>query len=140
MSPAKKATKKKVWVLLVAGWTGWDSVATGFVMLCTGAVGMHLVSIYGTIEPWQMTQLIHAFGGPLVKLFGCLFFSAWSWSVARAPTKNEHKAEWGEMDWKQQIVTGLLEKYVSIALMTIAVIFAVSIAPDILTVREYLKD
>ncbi len=137
-----KIGKLGIKVRLIAGWSWWDSASGMFLGLCIGAAGMHLIEIktLGVIKPWQMTQLLFALGGPLIKLFGCLFFFGRAWSLARIPSNKEHKANWGKLDWKQMIVTGLFEKYISIAMAFVAVAFALALAPDILTIGMYFKE
>lgn len=135
-----KIGKLGIKLRIVAGWTWWDSVSAGFLGLCVGAVVVHLLHIADIIEPWRLTQLLFTLGGPLIKLFGCLFFFGRAWSIARIPSNKEHKANWGKLDWKQMIVTGLFEKYISIAMVFIALAFGVALAPDILQVGMYFKE
>lgn len=137
-----KVGKLRIKLRIVAGWSWWGSVSAGFLGLCVGAAGMHLIEIkaLGVIKPWQMTQLLFAIGGPLIKLFGCLFFFGRAWSIARIPTKSEHKVNWGKLTAPQMVVTWIMEKYISIAMTLIAVAFGVALAPDILQIAIYFKD
>ena len=135
---------KSLWRQFIFNWKWADTLLGWMLGFLCGVLTLHTVLLWTTLELWQVTSIVKGWAVPFTQLVGAIFFSGRMWAMARAP-RPEHRDEngdkilWHKLSATQMIVMTMRSNYAALTCAAIAIIFAIALAPDILSLAEVSK-